>query len=711
MSEAASAVRWLLDQAEPEARRIAVQQIAKVRGREAPELLLRALGDDDWRVRKEGTLVAPVLDRREEVIAVLIAALEETVNIGLRNAAVDALVAVGPDAVGGTIDALGRFGPDARKLAIEVLGGIAHPRGTYALADALSDEDANVSVAAAEALGGAALAGEESREHATRALVGVLGASNVFLKIAALDSLSRLSARLPWSVFEPFVHDPLLRRYAVAAAAGSREVPAVRALALATSDPSPTISRDALVALGDLLAGGPVEDALIAAARRALDPAGHDNARRAARDAEDSRARAGALLVLGLMQDIGDVPLLVDALGDDEVAQRADMAVRLFGPSIVRPLLATARDAAAPLQAVALSLAASLEGADASEIRSESRESLKSQSIEVTSCAVEVLGAIGDATDLRRAAQLVAHADERIAAAATTAVSELAARHVEAARELLRESRPPHDPVVLGCILLGAIASTQPLLDEDVHLLERALEHDDPQVRRAAIDALAQTGGSAAADAVVFALSDEEREVQLAAVRALGRLGRSEPLVGIVMDARDPVLMATSLRALGEADPHRAMRLAGPLVLHADPAIACAAIEAVGQLDVAAGPESSAYADREDVLFAALDHSDVEVVKLSLSLVGLQPGPRALIRLGLCLDHSSRDVRCMAAELLAQDKSAAAQKLLRVRYEREKDPTVRDAIAHAVSVRSPPDVASGERLDSAAATAQGAKVG
>jgi HEAT repeat protein len=317
-----------------------------------------------------------------------------------------------------------------------------------------------------------------------------------------------------------------------------------------------------------------------------------------------------------------------------------------------------------------------------------------------------VLGVIGDASDLRRAAKLVAHPDERIAAAATNAVSELASRHVSAARTLLRESRPPQDPVVLGCILLGAIASTQPLLDDDVHLLERALEHDDPQVRRAALEALAQTGSSAAADAVVFALSDEEREVQFAAVRALGRLRHAEPLVGIITDTRDPELTAMGLRALGEADPSKAMQVAAPLVRHSDPAIACAAVEAVGQLGEDAEGGTHA-ADREDLLFAALDHSDAEVVKLALSLVGLNPGARALVRLGLCLDHPSGDVRCIAAELLALDKSAAAQKLLRVRYEREKDPTVREAIAQAVSIRSPADVA--ERVD--AATAQGAKVG
>jgi HEAT repeat protein len=689
MSEAAAAVRWLFEQAEPEARRVAVQQIAKVRGREGPELLVRALGDEDWRVRKEGTLVAPGLERREEVVAALIAALEETVNIGLRNAAVEALIAIGPDAVGATVESIRRLDADARKLAVEVLGGIADARGTAALAAALADEDANVRVAAAEALGNAALAGEEARDQATQALVVALKTSDTFLRIAALDSLARLEARLPWAVFERFVADPLLRRYAIAAAAGSREPAAVRALARAAGDPSPTIAREALVSLGDLVAGGDEDDPLVECARQALDSFGHSNAQRAARDAEDGRARAGALLALGLLRSAGDVPILVQALGDDDVAERADRALRLFGPLAVRPLLAASRDSKPAVRAVAVGVAASLEGADVGEIRSAVREALVSDSLLVVSAAVDALGAVGDAEDLRRVAPLVWHKDERVAAGATNAVSELAARNVDAARALLRDSRPPHDPLVLGCILLGAIASTQSLADDDVRLLERALAHDDPQVRRAAIDALAQAAAPAAADAIVFALADEERDVKLAAVRALGRLGRSEPLVGVVSDTRDPVLVATALRALSDADPERALSAARPLANHADAAIACAAVEAIGQLGhaSAASGTPAQQAAREDALFPALDHPEAEVVKLALSVVGVQPSPRALARLGLCLDHPAWEVRRVAAELLGQEKSSAAQGLLRARYERERDPMVREAIADAVSVR------------------------
>ncbi len=701
MSEASTAIRWLLQQAEPEARRVAVQQIAKVQGREAPELLLSALGDDDWRVRKEATLVAAALDRREEVVAALVAALEDTVNIGLRNAAVEALVAIGPDAVGATIEAFARIDPDARKLAAEVLGGVPDARGTAALSRALEDDDANVRVTAAEALGNAGLAGEESRTLATEALATTLSTSDTFLKIAVLDSLARLETRLPWSVFESYVDDPLLRRYAIAAAAGSHEPAAVSALANATGDGSTTIAREALVALGEVLASSPSGDDLFACARKALasnEPA-RTNARRAARNGDDARARGGALLVLGLLGASEDVPALVDALDDDDVAERADMAIRLFGPAVVRPLLAVARKSKPAIHAAALALAASLEGAPVAEVRAALRKGLDDPSIEVVSCALEELGPLGDAKDLRRLAKLVWHHDERVTAAATNAVCQLAARHVEAARTLLADTRSGHDPLVLGCLLLGAIASTQPLREDDVRLLQRALSHDQPQVRRSAIDALAQGGSDAAADAVVFALADEEHDVQLAAARALGRLGRAETLVGVVRDTRDPVLAATALRALGDADPERALASARPLVAHADAAVACAAVEAIGQLRSSrleghVSPHTAVAC--EDALFAALDHPDEEVVKLGLSLIGVQPGARALARLGLCLDHTSSEVRSLAAELLGQDSSTGARALLRARYEREKDQMVRAAIASAASVRPFGDLGEGE---------------
>jgi HEAT repeat protein len=333
-----------------------------------------------------------------------------------------------------------------------------------------------------------------------------------------------------------------------------------------------------------------------------------------------------------------------------------------------------------------------MEGADRATVRGALRDALDCESNEVIACAVEALGPLGNGDDVARVAALVQHADERIAAAAAKAVSELAARHVEAARSVLRQERPAHDPLGLGCILLGAIASAQPLSGEEVLLLERALSHDHPRVRRAAVEALAQIGGESASTAVVFALADEEHEVQLAAIRALGRLGCADALVGLVSDTRDATLTATTLRALGDADPARALAAARELVSYPDPAVACAAVEAIANLAQAArSPEIDPgfAAECEDAISSILDHPQPEVVKLAIASMGAQSSPRAFARLGACLDHESWEVRRLAAELLGQEKSARAKALLGARYEREKEPTVREAIAAAASLRPP----------------------
>jgi HEAT repeat protein len=152
-----------------------------------------------------------------------------------------------------------------------------------------------------------------------------------------------------------------------------------------------------------------------------------------------------------------------------------------------------------------------------------------------------------------------------------------------------------------------------------------------------------------------------------------------------VADTRDPVLTASALRALAEADPERALWAARKLVDHLEPAIAASGVEALGALRAA--PH---LAERcEDALFEALDHPDPEVVKLSLALLGAQPSFRAVARIGLSLDHPSWEIRRLAAEILSQDPSSAAQEFLRARYEREADGTVRDAIAAAISIRPP----------------------
>ncbi|MEI7892760.1 MAG: HEAT repeat domain-containing protein, partial [Myxococcales bacterium] len=117
-------VERMLRETQPEVRRLAVEQLSRLRGPDAARLLLLALGDDDWRVRKEAALVAPSCEPRQLVLHALAGALTERENIGLRNAVVEALIAIGTDSISLAIDAVEHLDADGRKLAVEVLGGV-----------------------------------------------------------------------------------------------------------------------------------------------------------------------------------------------------------------------------------------------------------------------------------------------------------------------------------------------------------------------------------------------------------------------------------------------------------------------------------------------------------------------------------------------------------------------------------------------------------
>src|SRR5262245_10583610 len=125
------------DAGEPETRRIATKQLGQLKAKDAGALLLRALGDDDWRGRKEAALVAPQIEPRPVTIDILCSGLHDAHNIGLRNGAVEALVGIGQDVIPRVIEEIGRLDADGRKLAVEVLGGVPDPRGARALCDRL----------------------------------------------------------------------------------------------------------------------------------------------------------------------------------------------------------------------------------------------------------------------------------------------------------------------------------------------------------------------------------------------------------------------------------------------------------------------------------------------------------------------------------------------------------------------------------------------
>ncbi len=181
-------LREALADADPEVRRRAIMHAAQETSPSAGPLLLSALGDEDWRVRKEAVQVVHLRAVEFGLIEELVQGICQGENVGLRNAALDVLEALGPSAAPALIAALPGVPEHARKFVVEALGESGGAHVVQELAKAAASEDPNEAGEAIEAL--ARIGGPE----AERVMRSRLTASDPFLRMAALDALNRVHA-------------------------------------------------------------------------------------------------------------------------------------------------------------------------------------------------------------------------------------------------------------------------------------------------------------------------------------------------------------------------------------------------------------------------------------------------------------------------------------------------------------------------------------
>ena len=147
-----------LDDEDSETRREAVGVLERLDVDGLSELLMRGLGDVDWRVRKEAARVAAVRTVAEmgsdpsPIYDALVKATIQGDNVGLRNAALEVFGRVGPAAATGLLSVLPKVPTEAVKFIIEGLGHTGASSSVPALRDASKSDDANIAAAALDAL-------------------------------------------------------------------------------------------------------------------------------------------------------------------------------------------------------------------------------------------------------------------------------------------------------------------------------------------------------------------------------------------------------------------------------------------------------------------------------------------------------------------------------------------------------------------------------
>lgn len=645
-------------------------------------LMMNALADTEWRVRKEAVRVAASC-ADDVLIGALVGAIVEPDTVGQRNAALEVLGLLGPRSSPALRKAYDEVEVGARKFIVLALGETGDVASTDLLLRAVGHEDPNLVASAIDAL--ARLGGTE----AEGALVGLLTSRDPFQRMAALDGLDRLRARVPFEALEPALEDPLVRPVALPVLGRSGDRKAVAPLIEALdSDAMPTVAA-AAPALVDLYEDSDDIALLVERSARALSERARAALERSLSEGE--RAVRGAAATLLVLAREKRSLAAVMALGADGLLPSSTLtALSAWGIDAVVPLLEVFASGQGGVRASALETAAGLavdaaegRGLDAGvevELRKSVLLALADSDEHVRQSGARSLAWWASPSDAKTLVSLICASDDDVSLACGQALEQLAASAPEAVSEALegRELAGQGAAALVGVVArLGG--------HDAVVRLSSAMSAREPSVRRAAIAALSTLEETGTVELLALALADENADVRAAAARALGRAGSRARAVGCVdalllaLTGDEPRVQAEVAEALGRLAVTSALVPLTALVREDGEAnVVLAALSAISRFD-------DAQALEEGVERAALHH-DEEVVKTALR-IGVEsnlPNARPIVE--RALTHDAWDVRVAAAQRLASYGDEAAIELLRARAANESDAMVarllREAIEH-----------------------------
>lgn len=660
---------------DPEARRAAVVAMSEHPNVANGFLLMRALGDTNWRVREETVRVGAELYPGIDVVSDLVIAICQGENVGLRNSALALIAALGRATHEALRRALREVDPNARKFVLEALAAAGEDDVVPILVEHLESGDPNTVAAALDAL---AVVGGPAGE---RALRGVLTWKDAFQRMAAMDALNRIGAVVPWIELEPLLNDRLVFRVALSALGRTGDERAIGSLVSALSDRSARVLADAAAAIEHFVEANP--DALVPLEDK-LASVGTDARGRlaAVNDRHSLQSWQGAALLLCLLRDPRGLDSALGLVAGEGICPTLQRALLRWGEDAVDRLLEEYVQPASPRAMVALELAATLAEELGSEIKpallsrlqAELRKGLFGTDPELQLVAARAIGPFAEPADSLPLVQAAGSADYELAEACGSALVELAEREADAVREALSQCE-------LSGAGLEAVAGLLVELEGDKALrrFQAALLLDDPATRCAALSGLAKLGGERAAELIALALTDESLEVQLAAAESLGKLPDElgvAPLL-LCLDADSTPLRAAVAKALGDCGSPRAVEPLRTLMESGtdDSAVHVSALSSLHKL---------AAPGLQGLLVKALEASDAEVVKQALTALG-ECQPQSFEHLARALTDARWDVRQLAVRLVAAAKHTEAPALLEARLESEEDDLVRAELIEALA--------------------------
>lgn len=690
-----------LSSSDGEVRRLSVEQLPRLEIEEAVPHLAERLGDEVWRVRKAAVEQLVRCVDHVFVQELLIEALADGDDPGRRNSAFEALVACGARVTPRLIAEIENPDVDVRKLVIDALAAIADPEARPPLVAALQDPDTNVRAAAAEALG---MVGGPDQVDVLLEAVQTQD-EDLLVRLSALRALVRLEAEVSVGALEAArehaaLRPPVLRLLGISADPRATEV-LLKSLTDRTASGREAAMAALLQRLGRL--DDPEADRLRDQIRSAVRASAEVVDRACDRlESADLASRLVLIQFLGLLDEARVVIPILRAGRDDAIDEIAEATLAGLGSIVPDALDAGWDELDAELRQHACFLFGRLRG-DAAERRLV--DAIDADDAELRCAAATALGEglfVERLPDLLRRLEAVARnppidSDEEI----RTLMESIVAM-AEGAESLENAPDTPLIETLVGRLsgasepMRLAIARVLARLGRpcDEQVVGYLLKDESPEVRRAAVQALARFDFERVRDSLRLALGDESESVRTAAASVLGET-RDVAAIGELermTHDEDPRVVATAMRALGrlcqQAAPTEAAGDATDLDsgveraqailakgLDASPIVALSSLEA---LETMGGPLAASLA------LSVVTRPEPEVIRLAIACIDAHGSDEDLAHLLALVPHADWSVRADAAEVLARRGYRKALPALLRRLELEDDAFVRESILGAI---------------------------
>lgn len=677
-----------LESSDDELRRLAVERVLELPILDAITHLVSSLGDSSWRVRKASVERLVACGETNIVADALIAAFSDGDNTGRRNSAVEALVAMGPLVLPQLIDSLDSEDIDVRKLIVDTVAGIGDQLGETAMIASLSDSDANVCAAAADALGAIGGVGAESALRTC----AIDENNDQLLRLSSLRSLVDLEVTVCVADLRGVLEDPVLATAGYALLGYLDDAEATECLLKGLEENS-RVGRDAaMTALLRVLSrrDGAEFESMVSRIRevaRSLPRLTESVIERLPES--DLASRLNMVQFLGLVGEPECVIAILEAGRDEAIAEVAQATLEQLG-HVSEDAINDGWDGLdSPMRRDACRLLGGTAGPHAIE---RLLESLNSNDGEQRSAAAEALAACGCAEALAplvRRLELSANGDDIEAEEECIVL-------VDALVTLCTGPHDEHDVLLAEAVELvsGVLegASERVRLEcarvlsrigrsEDLEIVTSLMKDASADVRRSAVEGLSRISVGGDCEPLRLALADESYLVRIAATGALiasGREGIREDLERLLHD-EDWRVRSSAMRSIGAHDCvglTREDKIALLTTGFGDIGAVClAALEALTQVG---GAEAARVAS------PLLSHEQQELAQAAVSCLGAHADQEQLLELLPLVSHPNWAVRADAIQVLADRRVTRALPSILRRLEIEQDAFVRDAILHAL---------------------------